>query len=94
MCNNIVPRSEGGIYAPTTKILCLAHDKLKSHQVWATRRHFFNLVKIIVPPEEGNPSLTGIGGIDGGDIVSTQKMCVHAAGDLGLHEETQIHPRF
>ena len=71
----------------------LTHYQLESQHVRAARRHFVNLVEFVFPPEEGDPSLTGTDGIGGSDVVTAQISSVHAVSDLGLREDSQIHPR-
>jgi hypothetical protein len=52
------------------KKLHLTRHQLESQHIRAAGRHFLNLVEFVIPPEEGNPSLTGTDGIGGSDIVT------------------------
>ncbi len=42
---------------------CLTRDELKTEHVQTVNFRLLNLVEIIVPPEEGNPSLPDADGV-------------------------------
>ena len=75
------------------KIPNLTHHQLKSRHIEAAWHHFLNLLEFIIPPEEGDPSLTCTDCIGGHDVVSTRISSVNAVSDLGLREDPQIHLR-